>query len=184
MRCTLQPARRILRNHRQRQRLGQAQLASRFIEIGKTGRTHTLDVATVRCVVEISLENLLLGIKQLQLHRPRHLLQLAPWRTRIELPQQPSQLHGDGGTALRIAMAHIGDPRAARQTVGIEAWMPAIPAIFVQQHRILQLRRDVMQWHPQAITIVAGQGQPHQPAMFVIDRRGGRQPVAQARMRP
>jgi hypothetical protein len=94
-RRSLQSPRRILRNDGQRQRLRQTQRGRRFIEVGQTGRADAFDVAAVRRVVEISLENLPLRIEQLQLHGARDLLELAQRRTRIEFPQQPGQLHGD-----------------------------------------------------------------------------------------
>ena len=130
----------ILRDHGEGQCLGQAQLAGRLVEIGQAGGAHALHVASVGSKVEIRLQDLPLGIEQLQLHRPRHLAQLAQRRAGVEFPQQPRQLHGDGGAALRMAVAHIRHPRPTHQAVGVETRMPTKPAVLVQQHAIHQLR--------------------------------------------
>ena len=171
----LQASRGVLRNHRQGQRFGKVQGRRRLAEVGKARRAHAFHVAPIGRVVEIRLEDVVLGVAQLQHHGGPRLVQFAARRTRVEPVHQPSQLHGDGGAALRVAMANVGHPCAARQAPDVDARMPAEPAVLVQQHAFDHGRRNVLQRHPQAIALVAGQA-----SGAADDHRGHRRPSMKA----
>jgi hypothetical protein len=110
--------------------------------------------------VEVGLQDFLLAVAGFQLQRARHLFDLAARRTRVELPAQARQLHGEGrATNARLAAA-VGGPRTAQQADRIDARMPAKPRVLVQQHRIDQFRRHLADGRPQPITLVRCQAQP------------------------
>jgi hypothetical protein len=62
-----QATRRILRNNRKRQRLGQRQRGDRLAEIDQACRARAFHVAAVGRVVEIGLKNVALRIEQFEL---------------------------------------------------------------------------------------------------------------------
>src|SRR5437879_6335338 len=74
--CT--PSRRVLRQDRQGQRLGQREPARILAEIDEARRRGALDVAAVGHEVQVRLQDVPLGVTQLELERARDLHQLAP----------------------------------------------------------------------------------------------------------
>ena len=77
---------RILRQHRQGQGFGQGQRAHRPVEIGDGRGARAFDIVAVGRIVEIGLQNVVLGIEELKLDGARHLRRLAQRRTRIQRP--------------------------------------------------------------------------------------------------
>src|SRR2546430_14675828 len=75
---TLFRSRRVLRQDRQGQRLGQREPARILAEIDEARRRGALDVAAVGHAVEVRLQDVPLGVTQLELECARDLHQLAP----------------------------------------------------------------------------------------------------------
>ena len=173
----------ILRNHRQAENLGQAQLRRPLFKINQAGRAHPFDIAAVGRQVQIGLQQLALAVAGFQPQGRRHLAQFAGRALALDAIQAARQLHADGGGAAPAA-AGVGGGGGAQQGDRIDPRVPVKPAVLVQQHRLLQARVDLGQRHPQAVLFVGRQRQAQQPAVARIHgaRQAGR--LAQGRMGP
>src|SRR5579859_2587692 len=101
---------------------------------------------------------------------------------RLDMPQSPRQLHGDGAAAI-APLARRRRERGANQRHGIESVMPGKMAIFIELHAFDQLRRNRLQRRPQPILIVGGGGQSEKTMVASIDRRRRLHALAQSGMR-
>ena len=173
---------RILRNDGQRQRLGQGEVMHTLMEIHKAGRARAFDVAAVRRVIQIGLEDRALAVARFEPERGGDLLEFAAHAAAVDAVDATRQLHGDGGTALAIA-AEPGRESAAHQRKRIHTRMPVIPAVFVKQHRFGQRRRHLIERHPEPELIVGCETQAQQLAALGMDGRRMRRDLRQGRGR-
>src|SRR6266550_5302045 len=129
------PARRVLREHRERQGFGHRQLARIFAEVDEARGRGALEVAAVRDEVEIGLQDLPLGVTELELQGATDLSQFANRRGGADTVENAGQLHSDRRTPLAPRPLDVGLPRAAYQREWIDARMkPEVP-VLLQQRR-------------------------------------------------
>ena len=177
------PTRRVLREHRERQGFRQRQLARILAEVDEACRRGALEVAAIRDEVEIRLQDLSLGVAELELHGATDLSQFAAGRGGADAVKDAGKLHRDGRATLAPRPHDIGLPRAAHQRQGIDARMkPEVP-VLLQHGRVHQQRRNAIERHPDAVLLVRRERQPQQTAAPVVYRRGSRETRPQRLMR-
>src|SRR5256886_6248408 len=129
---TRRPARRVLRQDRERQGFGQRQLTRILAEVDEARRRGALEVAAIRDEVEIRLQDLALGVTQLELHSAPDLSQFAAGRGGANAVKDAGELHGDGRATLPPRPYDVGLPRAAYQRQWIDARMK--PEVRSEEH--------------------------------------------------
>ena len=177
------PARRPLRNHRERERFAQVDARRRLSEVDAGRGADALDVAAERDDVQVRFEQIAFRVARLQPERRRDLTKLAGRRPCVQPVRQPGQLHRQRRTALAPAAA-IGPHRGARERDRIDPWIPVEPAILFQQERVDQRWRNLRQRHPQSVLIVGRARHPQQLAVGRPDAGGKRKAPLERRMRP
>ena len=159
---------RVLRDHRQRQRLGQRELRGPLAEVDEAGRAHAFDVAAIGREVEIGLEELALAVARLQPQRRADLPQLAEWRAAVDAVEAACELHRQRGRAAPCAPA-VTRPGTAREAHRVHAGVPAVPAVFVEHHRLDQARVDLLERCPHAVLLVARERDAQQRAIARVE---------------
>jgi hypothetical protein len=134
---------RVLRDHRERQRLGQQQLIGALAEVDQARRLHALDVAAVGGEIEVGLEDVVFAVARFEPQRRCHLLQLAVHAAAVDAVKAACELHRQRRAATpRVATPRR--PRAARQAERVHARVPAEAAVFVELHRFHEARVDAL----------------------------------------
>ena len=118
----------------ERRRLGDVQLAGRLAEIALGGGLDTVGTVAEVDLVQIELEDLVLGIVLLDLQRDPDFAELAldaqVLAVEVLGPEVAGQLHGDGGAALRlpagdgaddVAPDRAGEPEPVDPVMLVEA---------------------------------------------------------------
>src|SRR5262249_57979367 len=103
-----------------------------------------LEVATEGRQVQISLEDLALGVAHLEPHRAGDLPELARHRTAVDPVESPRQLHRQGRPTL-AALAERAARRTASQRDRVDAGVPEEPAILVEHEGFPGGRRDLIE---------------------------------------
>ena len=86
--------RRVLRDHGQRECLGQCEIGCAFVEIDKACRADTFDIAAVRREIQIRLDDFALAIARLDPACGKYLLQLPADAATVDGVAFARELHG------------------------------------------------------------------------------------------
>ncbi|MGF6350285.1 hypothetical protein QF040_004998 [Variovorax sp. W2I14] len=173
----------VLRNHRERQRLGQAELGGVLAKVDEARGLHAFDVAAVGRGVEVRLEDLALAEARLQPERRADLRDLAQGRAAVDAVDAPRELHRERRAALP-ALAARDAPCAANQRSGVDAGVCVEAAVFVEQHRVDQRRGDAVERHPEAVLLVAREREAQQLAALRVHGARAADGFAERRVRP
>ena len=177
------PARRVLRQDRQGQRLGQREPARILAEIDEARRRGALDVAAVGQEVQVRLQDVPLGVTQLELERARDLHQLAPRCGGADAVEKTGELHRDGRAALTPPARDVCPPPAAHQRERIHARVEPEHPVLLQQRGVDQQRRHPVERHPDPVLLVGRERQAQQTTAPIVDG-GGRGKARPQRLMP
>jgi hypothetical protein len=173
----------VLRNHRERQRLGQAEPGGVLAKVDEARGLYAFDVAAIGRGVEVGLEDVVLAEARLEPQGREDLRDLAGGRAAVDAVHAARELHGERGAAL-AALAAGDAPCAARERGGVDAGMRVEAAVFVEQHGVDQRGRDACERHPEAVLLVAREREAHELAALGVDGARAADGVAQCRVGP
>ena len=133
--------------------LGQRQLLQRLAEVRLRGGIHAVGALAEVDLIEVHLEDLILGVVALDLDREHDLLELARQRALVREEQVARQLLGDRAAALRAAHGAARPDRRAPDAPEVDAPVLVEAAILGRERGVDQRARNLPQRNRGAVLL-------------------------------